>query len=315
MNIQLQLVTWNSFPYLKSFFEALSKQSLTPCSVICVDNNSTDGTKAFLSKQVKIKTFFLQTNTGFSHGHNVGFTEAQKNPNIDAILICNPDVILAPNAIQILTDTLEKNMHAGTVSGVLLRPHPLTETSKMSIVDSAGIQKKFGFRFINRGEGQKFKKRFFGTTEVFANSGACMLIPRKALLAISAKKTFLEFFDESFLAYKEDIDVGWRMQKHGYVNVCTSEVIGFHERNVKKTFGYLGKSPHVVDLSYRNHIRLLKKNYRFLDSPLDILGILYYLIIKTLFLLVVHPSFFLKKQAVPPLKQENESLNNNYNVR
>ena len=301
MNIQLQLVTWNSFPYLQSFFGALAKQSMAPSSIICIDNNSTDGTKAFLLKQPNIKTFFLPTNTGFCHGHNVGFTESQKNTNIDAVLICNPDVILAPNALQILADILAKNVRIGTISGVLLRPHPLTDSKKISIVDSAGIQKKFGFRFINRGEGQNFDKRFFETTEVFANSGACMLISKKALAAISAKKTFLEFFDESFLAYKEDIDVGWRMRKHGYVNVCTSEVIGFHERNVKKSFGYLGKSSHIVDLSYRNHLRLIKKNYRFLDSPLDILGILYYLTIKTLFLLVVHPAYFLKKRSLPPL--------------
>jgi len=288
MNIQVQIVTWNSLPHLKLFFEALSRQTLKPTSVVCIDNNSTDGSKQFLLSQKNNQNIFLDSNTGFCHAHNIGFKKAVTNKIIDAVLICNPDVELHPNAIENLAQGLKVNPQVGTISGVLLRHQPLTGNKKISIIDSAGIQKKFGFRFINRGEGQEFDERFLGSnTEVFANSGACMMMPRSALLEISKANSQLEFFDEAFFAYKEDIDVGWRAKRLGLKNICIASVIGYHGRNVKKSLGYLKKSPEIVRLSHRNHLLLLKKNYRFLDSPFDFPGIIFYKALRAISLFIL----------------------------
>lgn len=288
MNIQVQIVTWNSQNYLNAFFEALAKQTVKPASVICIDNNSEDGSREILLSQKNHQNIFLDSNTGFCHAHNIGFKKAINNPRVDAVLICNPDVELHPKAIENLTDALKRSSHVGTISGILLRPKPLTDMSKIRIVDSAGIQKKFGFRFINRGEGQKFDKRFLrNNTEIFANSGACMMIPKHALEAISKQNPQQQFFDETFFAYKEDIDVGWRADKLGLKNICIQSVIGYHERNIKKTFGYFGKTSGIIDLSYKNHLRLLKKNYTFSEHPFDLLGIIFYETLKIISLPII----------------------------
>lgn len=289
MNVQIQLVTWNSGKELPTFFESLRLQTKTPYNVVCVDNNSQDETRRLLEKE-KISTVYLEQNTGFCHAHNIGFSIALNDPNIDAVLICNPDIILAPDCVKMLTEALQKDTDIGTVGGILLREKGLTLGVNKGIIDSAGIEKKFGYRFVNRFEGKIFVDSVLVDTQVFANTGACLLISRKALSAVSTKKNGrVEYFDEAFFAYKEEIDLGWRIQRQHLRNICIGNIIGFHERHVKKTFGYLGKSPRIVELSYINHLYLLKKNYRFTESPLDFIGILFYKIAKFVSLCLFHP--------------------------
>jgi len=291
MNIQVQLVTWNSKKHLNGFFASLKKQTLKPACVVCIDNASTDGTKEFLREQ-PISTIFLDKNTGFGHAHNLGFQEAKKRGKIDAVLICNTDIILDENCLKNLAKAMEIHPNAGTLSGVLLRMSTLTKGNKISIIDSAGIQKRFGFRFTNRGEGKRFTDAYTHDAEVFANSGACMLIPFRALEKIGMKGGTMEFFDDAFFAYKEDIDVGWMMQERGFTNMCIGKAIGYHERHVKKGWGYQKKSERIVELSYKNHLYLLKKHYSFDKDPFGLIGICIVETFKLLSIAIFHRQYY-----------------------
>ena len=294
MKVQIQLVTWNSAKDLPHFFESVSKQQEPVYEVVCIDNNSQDETQSILKKE-RVTTISLPKNTGFCHAHNIGFSKALLNQKIDAVLICNPDIILTPTCLQVLTKKMQSDKQIGTVSGVLLRQNQLTEGLKNGIIDSAGIEKKFGYRFTNRGEGKMFDKSFKVDAEVFANTGACFLISRVALQAIATNKSkTVEFFDETFFAYKEDVDLGWRVQKKQLKNICVGTVIGFHERHVKKTLGYMGKSSRIVELSYKNHLYLLRKHYRFINAPLESIGIIFYEFTKLSFLLLFRPKLLFK---------------------
>jgi GT2 family glycosyltransferase len=77
-----------------------------------------------------------------------------------------------------------------------------------------------------------------------------------------------EFFDESFFAYKEDIDLCWRARLRGWDVRYIPKALGWHLR------GWAGSrppAPQTLPLvarlhSFKNHYLLILKN----DHPLDV---------------------------------------------
>jgi GT2 family glycosyltransferase len=71
-----------------------------------------------------------------------------------------------------------------------------------------------------------------------------------------------QFFDETFFAYKEDVDVAWRAQLFGWTSYYVPEATAIHERGWKG--GSRSKQPLFIRRhSYINRYRMLLKNDRF----------------------------------------------------
>ena len=77
MNITAVVVTHNRLEFLKETIEALKSQTIPPKEIIVVDNDSSDGTDKWLSRQ-KGLTAIRQENLGSSGGQWRGFQEALK---------------------------------------------------------------------------------------------------------------------------------------------------------------------------------------------------------------------------------------------
>jgi GT2 family glycosyltransferase len=71
-----------------------------------------------------------------------------------------------------------------------------------------------------------------------------------------------QFFDETFFAYKEDVDLAWRAQLFGWSSFYVPKALAFHERGWKG--GSRSKQPLFIRRhSYINRYRMLLKNDRF----------------------------------------------------
>ncbi|KRM13269.1 glycosyltransferase family 2 protein [Paucilactobacillus suebicus] len=111
MNTVAVVVTNNRLALLKECLKAIKNQSYKLDAIVVVDNNSSDGTKEYLSalSDSVIKPVFLSENLGGAGGFNRGFKEAMKL-NADHLWIMDDDTIPDEDALKELvkaTSTLD----------------------------------------------------------------------------------------------------------------------------------------------------------------------------------------------------------------
>jgi len=228
--VSINLLSYNGRQYVKNCLNSVLRQTYPYIEILVIDNASTDGTAAYLKKiekqgfQVgsldyqKIRLIFNQRNLGFAAGHNQGIKESQG----ESILCLNQDVVLDKDFIKRAVEILEKDDKVAAIQGKLLRM-PLTSR----IIDTTGLVMLKNRRIINRGQGQTDQGQFEKIEEIFGADGAVPVYRRKALEDIKIKK---EYFDEDFFAYKEDVDLSWRMRLYGWKIIYQPKAIAWHDR-------------------------------------------------------------------------------------
>ena len=262
------IVTWNSLKFLSFCLKSIFKQTFTDFSVIVVDNASQDKTVEFIKENYPQVTILRNTrNLGFAHANNQGI-QLSKSPYI---LFSNPDIILEPDFLEKAIKSIEKEEKIASVGGKLLKLKAdfsldqLPEIKKTDIIDSCGLEIFKSGKVIEWGMGERDSEKYSKEKEIFGVSGALVLYKKEVLedlaLAISFRdKTHLEYFDEDFFAYKEDVDLAWRARLYGYKAVFNPKARAYHFRSVDQ-FRRRKERPKLINiLSYKNHLLTLVKN-------------------------------------------------------
>jgi len=286
--VSIQIVTWNSMRYIMDCLESLMRQTFRDFSIMIIDNGSDDGTVEFIRSQYPTVSVLQNfRNLGFCKANNQGIHLAKT----DYVLLLNPDVILEENFLQRIINFADQHPEGGSFGGKVLRLRTeaiddadqsgLREAVKSDIIDSAGL-KIFKSRYaVDLGQGEKDKGQYDRTKEVFGISGACVLYRKSALNEIMIKN---EFFDQDFFAYKEDIDLAWRLRLYGFACWYFPEAVCYHHRrlmsqegkNVKDLFIHRRDiSKMLRSLSFRNHHLMLFKNDQLINFLLHLPWILF----------------------------------------
>lgn len=129
-NVAVVITTFNRLEKLKIALNAYKNQILLPKIIVVVNNNSTDGTKAFLEEWEKISDGFSKTviNLDENLGGSGGFYEGQKYvmqlEDIDWILIADDDAYPDKNYISGLANyiTDNPNSNLSVVCGRVIEP-------------------------------------------------------------------------------------------------------------------------------------------------------------------------------------------------
>ena len=266
MKTSIVIVTYQSSRYIVPLLESIARQTLPPHEVIVVDNASSDDTLALAHQTLPTARIFPQKeNLWFSKGYNIGIRESHG----DWILVCNHDIVLEPTFLEHLSRGQILTARVGSLCGKLLKMEKAADGRLL--IDSCGIQVLRSRRMIDRGEGEKDLARYENTHQVFGGSGALACYRRAALeeVALPLQDGRSEYFDEMFTAYKEDVDLSWRLQQNGWKSVYVHDAIAHHWRGAARktdlsTIGAIknrkGKTPLIHLLSYRNHFWVLVKN-------------------------------------------------------
>lgn len=278
MTVSVHIVSWNSKYFLPTLLESLRRQTLKPDRIVVIDNASTDGSIEYLTQQPDVHVLRYTHNTGFSHAHN----QAIAMSKTDAVLVTNPDVLLEPRCLEQLVAALKRHDQAASVSPKLLRftltADDLREPIRSAIMDAAGMTLKRTRQSINRGEGQPEATEF--PEETFGGPGVLSLYRRAALNDVAPDG---EVFDEDFFAYKEDVDLAWRLRWAGWESRYIPSAIAYHHRTLTHHGDRLAhvfrvrrnRSARLNLLSYRNHLLMLAKNETagtFFPNAFSILG-------------------------------------------
>lgn len=275
------IVTWNSMRYILNCLESLLRQTFRDFSVIIVDNGSDDGTVEFIRTHYPA-VFILQNfkNLGYAKANNQGIKMAKS----EYVLIINHDVVLAENFLETLINFAQTHLQGGSFGGKLLKLYTqdidpaengsgLKELVKSNIIDSTGLKIFKSRKVINRGENEKDQGQYQRAEEVFGISGACVLFRKSALEEIFIRN---EYFDQNFFAYKEDIDLAWRLRLYGWQAWYLPEAIVYHHRqlsfppnkNLKERIESRKKiSKFLRALSFKNHYLTLIKD----EQPINLL--------------------------------------------
>jgi O-antigen biosynthesis protein len=222
--------------------------------IFVVDNQSSDGSQAFLEQRFTGVHFVWNTvNEGFASANNRAVAMAQGR----YVLFLNPDTIVPEDCFERCLAFMEAHPKTGALgirmvdgSGRFLKeskrafPSPLTSFYKLS-----GLIRLFP-------RSQRFGRYYLGHLDEHQNhrvdvlAGAFMLLPRQVLQTVGS-------FDDTFFMYGEDVDLSYRIQQAGYDNYYFAEstIIHFKGESTKKG------SLNYVRLFYKAMSQFVQKHY------------------------------------------------------
>ena len=202
--ISVIIVNYNGKKLLEKCLESLFKIDYNNFEVILVDNNSTDGSMEFVTKNYpKIIVIKLDSNKGFAEPNNIGAKIAKG----EYLLFLNNDTVTTTNFISEMVKVLEKDEKIAICQSLLLKPD--------GNIDSSGdFIDKMGIVYNSKTKTDEIK-------EISSARGACMLIRKKIFDKLGG-------FDEKFFFSFEDVDLGWRSWILGYKVVIVPNSIVYH---------------------------------------------------------------------------------------
>src|SRR3989338_3291699 len=265
-SLTVQIVGWNSAAALPA---ALDRLKLCPKEIIIryIDNNSADRSVETVKKMLPAaQVIELDRNTGFAAAHNLGF----KHCTTSLVMLHNPDLVLDLDSLPQLTGVFEE-ARVGAVQGKILKGR---NSQGKDIIDSTGVVMTLALNGADRGEGEIDVRQYNQSIEVAAVTGAAGCYRMAALHNI--RDINGQIFDEDFFAYKEDVDLGWRLRHAGWVCKYIPVLQGIHPRGFgqKRTDSLPEKMVYLVvkvtdqrtRYSLRNWIWMILKNSSVKDA-------------------------------------------------
>ena len=248
-------VSFGSGAVLPAFLDSVAGASALPVTVIVADNKPLPD--ELVRTQVAERGYsYLGLEKNLGYGGAINAAVATLPDTVRWILVSNPDVVLAPAALDQLVATGEKDDTIGSVGPAIL-------TSSGDVYPSAravpSLRTGVGHAlFVNLWAGNPWTRAYRRDTEHVGLprdagwlSGACVLVRRTAFDELGG-------FDEGFFMYFEDVDLGYRLGKAGFRNVydptATVTHTGAHSTN--------SDSAQMVRTHHESAKRFLGKKYQ-----------------------------------------------------
>lgn len=282
--VSIHIVAWNSMEVLPDLLASIKKQSFKDFAVLVIDNASTDGVEKFIREHYPEVTYLRNVrNLGFTAAHNQGIRYAMSHWNPEDlhgryVLVTNPDTIWNEDYLEKVVQAGDDHPNVGVVGGKLLRAfgenvadEVLKETVCSDVIDSTGFKARRTRNVCERGAGEMDKGQYNTQEEVFGITGALAMYRAEALQDVAFEQ---EYFDHQFFAYKEDVDLAWRLQWKGWKALYVPTAKAYHYRGMyggekmgwkERIKNRLTQSPTLRFYSTRNHCHLLLKNLAVTD--------------------------------------------------
>ena len=241
MKLSVIIVNYKVKHFLEVCLDSVFKACMgINAEVIVVDNWSQDDSIPYLKSRFPLVHFIANTvNLGFGKANNQAVRVAQG----EYILFLNPDTIVAEDTFTKCIAYLDAHQGVGALGPRLIdgkgkfapdakKSFP---TLSVAIFKTLGLHKLFPKNaYLNRYYAAHINE--WETAQVEALSGCCMFVRASVLPNIGGA------FDESFFMYCEDVDLNYRINKAGYLNMYFPEATVLHfkgESTKKLSFQYV----------------------------------------------------------------------------
>ncbi len=259
------VVTHNSEVTLERCIKGLETQDYSLDSILLVDSGSTDKEYLQLSQRRQSVQLLVTENVGFSKANNLGYEALSSD--IDFVLFVNPDLFLPSTFVSQALHIFERTTSLAMLSGKLLG-YDLERDKPSGRLDSTGVFRKWYGRWYDRGQGERDTGQYDEPTLVPALCGALLFCNNTALRTLPGP-----VFDTDFFLYKEDIELGLRLKKHGWKLLYTHILQAYHCR------GWDGERK---KMSYELRLTAAKSElllYRKHPSPYIVFALLKYILV------------------------------------
>ena len=206
--VSIIIVNYNGKELLQKCLDSLLKVNYNNFEIILVDNNSTDGSIEFITKNYpSLIIIKLDSNKGFAEPNNV----AAKISKGKYLLFLNNDTVVTPNFISEMVKVMETDKKIAICQSLLLKPDGSVDSSG-DFIDHLGVV-------------YNSKTEIDEIREVSSARGASMLVRSD----IFEK---LDGFDQKFFVTFEDVDLCWRSWILGYRVLIIPTSIVYHEGGI-----------------------------------------------------------------------------------
>jgi GT2 family glycosyltransferase/glycosyltransferase involved in cell wall biosynthesis len=241
--VSVIVVNLNGRAFLGDCIDSIAAQEYPAAQVqtIMVDNGSTDGSLTFVRDAYPwVQVVKAGRNLGFAAGCNAG----ARNATGDFLAFLNNDARADPGWLLAMVDAARADPEIACVAARIL-----DQDGRM--IDFAGTAMNLTGRAFQIGEGLPVSPGWHDKPcEVLAPCGAAMLVRRDLFWEMGG-------FDDQFIAYYEDVDLGWRLWLSGYKVFFSPEAIAYHR---KHQTGSSFPVEQRYTLSEVNALRMLIKN-------------------------------------------------------
>ena len=255
--ISIVIPNYNGNKYLKPCLDSVYAQTYQDFELIIIDNASTDGSYEWLEAYPNIQFKRLNQNYGFSRAVNEGIYLAKGK----YVLLLNNDTIMEADFLDEILKEMENHPKAFAVCSKMIQYH------HPDLIDDAGDEYTLLGWTRKRGDGE--------STAKYTKSGAVFSACAGAALYRKAVLEEIGYFDETFFAYMEDVDISYRARIYGYKNRYCADAKIYHIGSATSGSRY---NEFKVRLAAQNNVYVPYKNMPLLqlvlNSPFLIAGYL-----------------------------------------
>jgi N-acetylglucosaminyl-diphospho-decaprenol L-rhamnosyltransferase len=214
-------VTYSPGETLATFLDSLAKATTRPLRVVLADNGSVDGTPEQAAQRDGVRLLRIGENVGYGTAANRAITEL--GIEFGWVVVANPDIEWHPGALDELLSAAQRWPRAAALG-------PLIREPTGAVYPSARLLPS-----LARGTGHALLaplwpanpfSRSYRQSEAAVGertaewlSGSCVLLRRVAFESVDG-------FDSRYFMYFEDVDLGERLGRAGWLSVYvpTAEV-------------------------------------------------------------------------------------------
>jgi GT2 family glycosyltransferase len=245
--VSIVIVSWNALPLLRKCLPSVVDTRYPNLEIIFADNASTDGSAAWIAREYPdVKIVRHSDNLLFCGGNNRALPHATGR----YVVLLNNDVEVPPGWLHPLVDAAEAMEDVAAVQPKLLQ---YDDRDRFEYAGGAGgFIDRLGYpftrgRMVNTMEADR--GQYDDARDVFWATGAALLLRRSALEEVGV-------LDEQFEMHMEEIDLCWRLQRHGYRVRVEPESTVYHIGGASLPQG----SPRKAYYNFRNSLLMLYKN-------------------------------------------------------
>lgn len=219
-------VTYSPGKHLDRFLSSLTVATDRPMNVVLADNGSTDGAPEEAVTRYP-GTRLLRTGGNLGYGTAVNRAVATLPTDDEFVVVANPDVTWGPGSIDALLDAAQRWPRAGALGPLIREPDGAVYPSARHLPSliRGGMHAVVGFVWKANPWTKTYRQEHLEPSErpVGWLSGSCLLIRRAAFDRVGG-------FDERYFMYMEDVDLGDRLSRNGWLNVYVPGAEILHEK-------------------------------------------------------------------------------------
>ncbi len=212
--VTIVIPNYNGKTVLKDCLDSLLRQTWQDFEIILVDNGSDDGSVELAEQyagRLFITTICNPENQGFAKAVNDGIRTA----TTEYVLLLNNDTIAGHHMVEELVHVMRGQPKVFSAQALMLQMQDRRR------VDNAGDYLNILGWARTRRKGQSARHIRSTEQEIFSACAGAAIYRRSMVMSLGG-------FDETYFAYLEDVDLGYRARLQGYRNLLVPRAKVLH---------------------------------------------------------------------------------------